>query len=102
MGNKKTQSYSEQYRREAVARAAQPGQNARKVADELGIHVNQIYNWRTQFKKLSKGQFKTLDGVDFSQEAAEEIYRLKQEIKQLKLERELLKKAAAYFANQNL
>lgn len=101
MGKKKTQSYSEQFRTQALARADQPGQSARKVADELGIHVNQIYNWRTQFRKLSKGQFKTLDGVDFSQAAAEEIYQLKKEIKKLKEERDLLKKATAYFANQS-
>jgi transposase len=101
MGKKKVRSYSDEYRREAVFLADQPGKTARSVAEELGIHVNQIYNWRTQFNKLSKGQFKIVDGVDYSKESADEIRRLKKEIAQLKEERDILKKATAYFANLN-
>ena len=72
-----------------------------RVADELGIHVGQIYNWRTQFNKLSKNQFITLNGVDYSSDEAAEIKRLKHENAKLKQEVEILKKATAYFANLN-
>ena len=99
MARKKTKSYSEEYRREAVFLADQPGKTAREVAGDLGIHVNQIYNWRTQFNKLSKNQFSTLQGVDYSSDEATEIKRLKHEITQLKEENDILKKATAYFAN---
>jgi len=99
MATKKTKSYSEQYRKDAVFLADQPGKTAREVADDLGIHVNQIYNWRTQFKKLSKNQFKTLNGVDYSTDESDEVKRLKHEIIKLKEENEILKKATAYFAN---
>ena len=99
MGKKKTQSYTDEFRRQAVFLADQPGKTAREVADELGIHVNQIYNWRTQFKKLSKNQFKTLNGVDYSTDESDEVRRLKHEIIKLKEENEILKKATAYFAN---
>ena len=47
-------SYNEAFRREAVRLSEQPGRNATEVARELGIHPGQIYNWRTQFNKLSK------------------------------------------------
>lgn len=99
MARKKTKSYSEEYRRQAVSLADQPGKTAREVAGDLGIHVNQIYNWRTQFNKLSKKQFRTLQGVDYSKEEEAEIKRLKHEVAQLKEENDLLKKVTAYFSN---
>ena len=101
MATKKVKSYSEEFRRNAVALADQPDKTAREVAESLGIHVNQIYNWRTQFKKLSKGQFKIVDGVDYSKLESEEIRRLKRENSRLKKERDFLKKAVAYFAEND-
>ncbi len=101
MARNKTKSYPEEFRRQAVSLADQPGKTAREVADELGIHVGQIYNWRTQFNKLSKKQFQTLNGVDYSTDEAAEIKRLKHENAKLKEENEILKKATAYFANLN-
>jgi len=100
MGKRKVQKYSEEFRREAVRLADQPGKTAVEVAESLGIHVGQIYNWRTQLNKLSQKQFKTLEGVDYAKEELAEIKRLKHELAQVKKERDFLKKAAAYFANQ--
>ena len=99
MARKKVKSYSEEFRKNAVALADQPDKTAREVAESLGIHVNQIYNWRTQFKKLSKGQFKVIDGVDYSKAESDEIRRLKRENIRLQKERDFLKKAVAYFAD---
>ena len=70
------------------------------VAKELGIHVNQIYNWRLQYKKLSKGQFATMNGVDYTKDESAEVRRLKQRVKELEEETDFLKKATAYFAKQ--
>jgi len=100
MAKKKVHRYTEEFRRQAVSLADQPGKTAREVADSLGIHVNQIYNWRTQFNKLSKKQFQVLNGVDYSKEELAEIKRLKHELAVVKEERDFLKKATAYFANQ--
>jgi transposase len=100
MGKKKRQTYTEEFRRQAVSLADQSGKSAREVADSLGIHVNQIYNWRTQFSKLSKKQFQMLNGVDYNKEEPAESKRLKHENALLRQENEFLKKAAAYFANQ--
>lgn len=98
MARKKTKSYPESFRREAVRLADQPDRTATDVANELGIHVGQIYNWRTQFNKLSKGQFTVADGTNYSKGEIAEIRRLKKEIADLKEERDFLKKATAYFA----
>jgi transposase len=100
MGKKKRNTYTEEFRKQAVSLADQPGKSAREVADSLGIHVNQIYNWRTQFSKLSKKQFQILNAVDYNKEELLENKQLKHENALLREENEFLKKAAAYFANQ--
>jgi transposase len=100
MGKRKVPRYSEEFRREAIALSEKPNKTARQVAESLGIHVNQIYNWRNQLKKLSKKQFQILDGVDYTKDEIDEIRRLKHENSKLKEERDFLKKAVAYFADR--
>jgi transposase len=101
MAKRKTKAYSEAYRKEAVRLADLPDRTAADVARDLGIHVNQIYNWRTQFNKLSKGQFTVADGTNYSIAEKEEIRKLKKEVAKLKEERDFLKKATAYFAKSD-
>lgn len=98
MARKKTKAYPESFRKEAVKLADLPDRSAADVARELGIHVGQIYNWRTQFNKLSKGQFTVADGTNYSVSEKAEIRKLKKEVAKLKEERDFLKKATAYFA----
>lgn len=99
MARKKTKSYPESFRREAVQLADRSDRTAADVAKDLGIHVGQIYNWRAQFNKLSQKQFTVADGTNYSKEECAEIRRLKKEVDELKKERDFLKKATAYFAN---
>ena len=99
MGKRKVQAYTEEFRKEAVRRSEKEGVTAKQVAEELGITVQQIYNWKRQYNKLTGRQFKTVDGVDYSKNESEELRALKRENKRLKDENAFLKKAAAYFAN---
>ena len=101
MARKKTQAYTEEFRREAVKRAEQAGNTSASVARELGIHPGQIYNWRRQFNRLSDKQFNVVDGVDYSKQESAELRRLRGENKRLQEEMAFLKKAAAYFANNH-
>jgi len=87
--------YSESFRKEAVKLADRPDRTATDVAKELGIHVGQIYNWRVQFNKLSKGQFTVADGTNYSVAEKAKIRKLEKE------ERDFLKKATAYFAKND-
>jgi len=98
MARKKAKAYPESFRKEAVRLADMPDRTAVDVAKELGIHVGQIYNWRTQFSKLSKGQFKIHEGVDHSKDESAELRKLRRENSKLREERDFLKKATAYFA----
>ena len=94
--------YSEDFRREVVRRAAEPGACAADIARELGLHPNQIYNWRQQYKRLSDKQFNSMNGVDYSKEESEEVRKLKRELADLKEENDFLKKATAFFSKQHL
>ena len=100
MARNKTKAYSESFRKEAVRLSNLPDKTATIVAEELGLNVGQIYNWRNQFKRLSEKQFNTLEGVDYSKNESEELRELKRKVTRLEKERDFLKKAAAYFANQ--
>ena len=97
MSRNKTNDYSESYRKEAVRLADLPENTAIGVADDLGINVGQIYNWRNQFKRLTEKQFNTLEGVDYSKDESAEMRALRKENKMLREERDFLKKATAYF-----
>ena len=100
MAQRKVQAYTEEFRKEAVKRSEKKGITAAEVAKELGISVQQIYNWKRQFTRLSSDkQFRTLDGVDYSKQESEEIRKLRRENKRLQEENAFLKKATAYFAN---
>jgi len=101
MAKRKAKSYPESFRKEAVRLASLPDRTAVDVAKELGLNVVQIYNWKTQFSKLSKKQFKIHEGVDYSKIESEEIRRLKKENAKLCKERDFLKKATAYFAKSD-
>ena len=99
MARKKVQAYTEEFRREAVKRSEKEGSTAAEVAKELGISAQQIYNWKRQFNRLSDKQFNSVDGVDYSKKESEEMRVLRRENKRLQEELSFLKKAAAYFAN---
>ena len=92
MGKRKVQAYTEEFRKEAVRRSEKEGVTAKQVAEELGITVQQIYNWKRQYNKLIGRQFKTVDGVDYSKKESEELRALKRENKRLKDENAFLKK----------
>lgn len=99
MARKKYQHYTEEFRKEAVKRSEQPGVTQAQVAKELGVSAQQIANWKRQFNRLSDKQFNSVDGVNYSKNESEELRKLRRENKRLQEEMEFLKKAAAYFAN---
>ncbi|GEM_PF-2972448 len=77
MPKKKTQAYPDAFRCEPAQLTDEPGSRVTDLAKELGTHVGQIYNWRSQFNRLSKSQFKVVDGVDRAKAESAEIRRLK-------------------------
>lgn len=70
------------------------GRTARSIANEYGIHENTLYKWKQQFEMNPEEAFTHRP----DQGGGDEVSRLKRRVKELELELEFLKKAAAYFA----
>lgn len=91
----KRKTYTPEFKREAVRLLDQSGRPAAEIARELGIRPNQLYKWRESIEKRAGEAFPG-SGRQASKDA--EIARLRRELEAVKEERDILKKAAAYFA----
>jgi len=91
--------YSKEFKLEAV-RLLELGQKpATQLALELGLARNQLYKWQEQLRKT--GEAAAFHGPGRrSLDELTEIERLRRELKKVTEERDILKKAAAYFAKE--
>ena len=88
-------AYPEQFRREAIELLRQ-GRTPRELADSLGVSAQTLRNWRRQDQIDCRERD---DGVTTDERA--ELARLRRENTRLRQERDLLKRAAAFFATEN-
>jgi transposase len=88
-------AYPPEFRREAV-QMLRAGRAPRELAESLGVSEQTLRNWRRQ----DQADRHERDDVVSSDER-EELRRLRRENARLKQERDLLKRAAAYFAAEN-
>jgi transposase len=88
--------YTEEFRREAV-RLVADGEPLAKVAAQLGIAKSSLLNWQRRVREEGP-TFAKRKGTET---LAQENERLRREVHQLRMEREILKKAAAFFAKEN-
>src|SRR4051812_7231097 len=86
--------YPKEFKEQVVALAG-TGRSALSLAKEFGVTDNTVRNWVKQ-AGLDVGT--RSDGLTSSEK--EELTRLKREVRQLKLERDILSKAAAWFARE--
>lgn len=97
------QRYTEEFRREAVKLALESEKTNREIADNLGVKYKTLMNWLHQsMKNRSPKNIKSIDYKSRYQTVIDENKALQKALKQAKLERDILKKAAAYFASQNM
>lgn len=85
--------HTEEFRREAVRLVTEQGYSNADAARSLGIHENLLRSWRRKYAdKRSEGQMSETD--------QQELQRLRKEVRRLRMEREILKKATEFFANE--
>jgi transposase-like protein len=92
----KRQSFTREFKLEAVRLLRNSGRPAAEVARELGVRRNQLYKWDEQFKTKSPDE--VFPGPGRRVGAAGELARLQRDNARLQEENEILKKAARYFA----
>jgi transposase len=87
-------AYPEEFRREAV-QMLRAGRTPRELAESLGVSLQTLRNWRRQDQR---DRHERDDGL--TSDEREELRRLRRENARLKQVRDLLKRAAAFFAAQ--
>jgi transposase len=88
--------YTEEFKVEAVKQVLDRGHSVAEVAERLDVHKHSLYAWVKRSSKPSRVAGVSGDGND-----AMELRRLRAELKRVTEERDILKKAAAYFAKQS-
>lgn len=86
--------FTDEFKREAVRLASQPGTSKTGISRDLGINANMLHRWaREQEGKPSKVAGSKNDVV-----SSGEFERMRRELAKVRTERDILKKALAYFA----
>ena len=86
--------YSEEFRIEAVKQVTKNGYSVADTAERLGIHPDSLRNWIKRLESPEAiAKHKILDASNA------EIKKLQKELKRVTEERDILKKAAVYFAS---
>jgi len=89
-------TYTHEFKLQAVRMLTDQGLSVAEVARLLGVGPNCLRNWRQAARDHGPSAF---PGQGNLSPADEELRRLRAEVQRLRAERDLLKKAAAYFAS---
>ena len=92
----KRKSYTADFKREAVRLVTEQQYGVAAAARHLGINVNMLRRWQREVADSEQGAFPGKGRLSPAQEA---LHRLRAETKRRRMEREIGKKAAAFFAH---
>lgn len=94
----KRQTYTREFKLEAVRLLEQSDQTAVELAIQLGVRRNQLYKWQEEVNRQGSDAFPGSGRREASEE--NEVVRLRRELKRVKEERDILKKATQFFAKE--
>lgn len=95
MSNKKSNPYTLEFKQSSVKLAIESDLPVSQTAKNLGIKPATLYTWINQYSKSKENS-----AVHTNESIQEELKRLKKEVVRLTQERDILKKATAYFARE--
>ena len=80
-------NFTDDFKRDAVRQITERGYPVKEVSERLGVSTHSLYAWKQKFSQPAEAD-----------DQAAEIRRLKKELGRVTEERDILKKATAYFA----
>lgn len=92
---KKQRRFSREFKQEAVRLIEESGKSVADIAEDLGVSDNSLYRWRQEFRRDGEQAF---PGKGHLKADDEYVRRLERELKIVKQERDILKKAVAIFS----
>jgi len=93
MSNQTRRRFSDEFKEEAVKLITEQGYKVSEASSNLDINASMLRRWQRELSPESDGS------IDADEKA--ELQRLRKENKTLRMEREILKKAAAFFAKES-
>ena len=90
------QRYTPEFKDEAVRQVSEKGHSVQEVAARLGVSSHSLYKWEKDVRP-SKDEQRSDELLD----AKKEILNLRAELRRVQEERDIPKKAAAYFARES-
>jgi transposase len=96
-GTMQRRRFSREFKIEAVKLVRERGVSVAQAARDLDVHENMLRKWVKEFGADPKQAF---PGHGQMKPEQQEIERLRREVQKLKAERDILKKAAAFFAKE--
>jgi transposase len=93
---KPRRKFSSEFKEKTAKLVLEQGMTRTKVAQDLGVSINQVSKWVGEFQ--SKGS-EAFPGNGRLSAQDQRIKDLESEVRQLRMERDILKKATAFFAN---
>jgi transposase len=96
MATKKRRGFTKEFKIEAVKLVTEQGYKISEASRNLGISTSVLRRWRDQIQDDGEQAF---PGKGHMTAEKEELFRLRKQVKQLQIERDILKKATTFFAN---
>jgi transposase len=93
MARRRRPTYSPEFRAEAVRRVRNSDESLQSIAADLSVSVQTLRNWFEASRPKPE--------VPLTDDERTELKRLRKEVRELRMEREILKKATAFFAKQS-
>ena len=98
MSKRRAKNYTLEFKQSSANLAVTSGQPVSQTAKDLGVNVNTLHGWVTKYHPNKTTGVPGLPDND----SLVEIKRLRKENARLRQERDILKKASAYFASETL
>ena len=96
MAQNKSKNYSVDFKQSSAKLAAESEQPIAQTARELGVNINTLHGWIDKYAPKAKQAEKISSSLE------DEVKRLRKENARLKMERDILKKATAFFASDTV
>lgn len=85
-------TYTKEFKEEALGLITEQDYSVSQAADALGVSSNLLYTWKQKAEEL--------ENSNVTSDERAELLALRKEVKQLRVEKEILKKASAFFAKE--